>query len=87
MVKFVAIVLLFFSFFLFYVWKCKSVCACLGVISVLLLFAESNCHFTHYYISGLGEILKLVSACFDQILIFSPDDSPLKTVKNDFYFI
>ena len=31
--------------------------------------------------------LKLVSAIFYQFLIFSPDDSPSKTVKNVFYFI
>ena len=31
--------------------------------------------------------LKLVSAIFYQIFIFSPNDSPLKTVKNIFYFI
>ena len=31
--------------------------------------------------------LKLVSAIFYQILIFSPNDSPSKTAKNVFYFI
>ena len=31
--------------------------------------------------------LKLVSAIFYQIFIFSPTDSPLKTMKNVFYFI
>ena len=31
--------------------------------------------------------LKLVSAIFYQIFIFSPNDSPSKTVKNVFYFI
>ena len=31
--------------------------------------------------------LKLVPAIFYQILIFSPNDSPLKTMKNVFYFI
>ena len=31
--------------------------------------------------------LKLVSAIFYQISIFSPNDSPLKTMKNVFYFI
>ena len=31
--------------------------------------------------------LKLVSAIFCQIVIFSPNDSPLKTMKNIFYFI
>ena len=32
-------------------------------------------------------ILKLVSAIFCQIFIFSPNDSPSKTMKNAFYFI
>ena len=31
--------------------------------------------------------LKLVSAIFYQIFIFSPNKSPLKTMKNVFYFI
>ena len=31
--------------------------------------------------------LKLVSAIFYQIFIFSPNDSPSKAVKNAFYFI
>ena len=33
-----------------------------------------------------GKRLKLVSAIFYQICIFSPNDSPLKTMKNIFYF-
>ena len=32
-------------------------------------------------------ILKLVSAIFYQIFIFSPNCSPLKTMNNIFYFI
>ena len=32
-------------------------------------------------------LLKLVSAIFYRFFIFSPNDSPLKTVKNVFYFI
>ena len=31
--------------------------------------------------------LKLVSAIFYQVFIFSPNDRPSKTVKNVFYFI
>ena len=31
--------------------------------------------------------LKPVSAIFYQFLIFSPNDSPLKTMENAFYFI
>ena len=33
------------------------------------------------------KLLKLVSAIFYQIFIFSQNDSPLKTMKNVFYFI
>ena len=36
---------------------------------------------------SLTSDLKLVSAIFCQIFIFSPSDSPPKTVKNVFYFI
>ena len=32
-------------------------------------------------------LLKLVSAIFYQIFIFTPNDSPSKTMKNAFYFI
>ena len=32
-------------------------------------------------------LLKLVSTIFYQIFIFSPNDSPSKTMKNVFYFI
>ena len=48
---------------------------------------------TKYQITGkLVEVanmacLKLVSAIFYQIFIFSPNDSPSKTMKNVFYFI
>ena len=35
----------------------------------------------------LNNFLKLVSAIFYQIFIFSPNHSPLKTMKNVFYFI
>ena len=33
------------------------------------------------------EMLKLVSVIFYQILFFSPNDRPAKTIKNIFYFI
>ena len=39
----------------------------------------------HLQITSHG--LKLVSAIFYQIFIFSPKDSPYKTMKNVFYFI
>ena len=32
-------------------------------------------------------VLKLVSAIFDQIFVFLPNNSPSKTMKNIFYFI
>ena len=40
--------------------------------------------YIHWFVNIL---VKLVSAIFYQILIFSPNDSPSKTVKNVFYFI
>ena len=40
--------------------------------------------YIHWFVNIL---VKLVSAIFYQILIFSPNDSPSKTVKNIFYFI
>ena len=48
-------------------------------IFVLLNSAEHLKRFHSY--------LKLVSAIFYQIFIFPPNDSPLKTMKNAFYFI
>ena len=33
------------------------------------------------------DLLKLVSAIFYQIFIFAPNNSPLQTMKNAFYFI
>ena len=36
---------------------------------------------------GIIIYLKLVSAIFYQIFIFSPNESPLKTMKKVFYFI
>ena len=38
-------------------------------------------------IVSISNQLKLLSAIFYQIFIFSQNDSPLKTVKNVFYFI
>ena len=37
--------------------------------------------------SSAINLLKLVSAIFYEIFIFSPNDSPSKTIKNVFYFI
>ena len=36
---------------------------------------------------NLVGILKLVSVIFHEIFIFSPNDSPSKTMKHVFYFI
>ena len=38
-------------------------------------------------INKVTTILKLVSAIFYKIFSFSPNDSPLKTMKNVFYFM
>ena len=42
-----------------------------------------------YFVEGVTErcSLKLVSAIFYQIFIFSANDNPSKTVKSVFYFI
>ena len=40
-----------------------------------------------YAWSTFHRVLKLVSAIFYEIFIFSPNDSPLKTMKNVFNFI
>ena len=45
-----------------------------GIDNIIVSDCSSNC-------------LKLVSAIFYRIFIFSPNDSPLKTMKNVFYFI
>ena len=42
---------------------------------------------TFEYLINKNSNLKLVFAIFYQIFIFSPNDSPLKTTKNVFYFI
>ena len=41
------------------------------------------------YVKSFSKVLllKLVSAIFYQIFIFSQNDSPLKTMENAFYFI
>ena len=41
----------------------------------------------HIFSMWLEKWLKLVSAIFYQIFIFSPNDNPLKNMKNVFYFI
>ena len=38
-------------------------------------------------VKSIKEILKLVPGTFHQVFIFSPNDSPSKTIKNVFYFI
>ena len=42
---------------------------------------------TEYSKFNSGTNLKLVSAIFYEIFVFSPNDSPSKTIKNVFYFI
>ena len=55
-------------------WKNIFYCFFCGRSIISLLRHEQMC-------------LKLVSAIFYQIFIFSPNHSPLKTVQNVFYFI
>ena len=38
-------------------------------------------------VKSIKEILKLVPGTFHQVFIFSPNDSPSKTIKKVFYFI
>ena len=40
-----------------------------------------------FLVETILHLLKLVSAIFYQIFILSSNDSPLKTMKNVFYFI
>ena len=54
----------------------------------LICPAEENIEERHSEkISHYDSLLKLVSAIFHQIFIFSPYDSPSKTEKGAFYFI
>ena len=56
-----------------------------------------NCHYWYFLYNGFEfqpnvcnrcyDLLKLVSAIFYQFFIFSPNDSPSKTMKNVLYFI
>ena len=50
-------------------------------------FWKINKDGAHDYSRHWNSGLKLVSANFYQIFIFSPNDSPSKTMKNVFYFI
>ena len=62
----------------------------LGIVLVNLSKGSLNIlHDSALLISKLDSFysLELVSAIFYQIFIFSPKDSPLKTMKNVFYFI
>ena len=62
------------------VWKHISVFVC------KFTFRNDKCYYLLFY-SFPFSLLKLVSATFYQIFIFSQNDSPLKTMKNVFYFI
>ena len=46
-------------------------------------------HITKEFVVGksLQKSLKLVSTILYQVFIFSSNDSPIKTMKNAFYFI
>ena len=54
-------------------------------IACSLCFHQQS--FQCYLFQYLLKDIKLVSAIFNQIFIFSPNGSPLKTIKNAFYFI
>ena len=57
---------------------CSHFEQCLGLVEKEKLQVSSD---------GPNMNLKLVSAIFNQIFIFSSSDRPSKTMKNDFYFI
>ena len=62
------------------------------LVTTIVLNLAKLIAFINLFISDLINellfcILKLVSAIFYQILIFAPNDSPSKTMKNVFYFI
>ena len=62
-------------------------CSILFTYIILLLFYNLVIFFNLVFRIYQGLELKLVSTIFCQIFIFSPNDSPLKTMKNAFYFI
>ena len=57
-----------------------------GIESIRKIFADDTSLFSKVKDPTFSE-LKFVSAIFYQIFIFSPNDSPSKTMKNVFYFI
>ena len=64
------------------------------IVSLLLpwrssLFYNLDICFSNssFVLDDFTSLLKLVSAIFYQVLIFSPNDIPLKTMKNVFHFI
>ena len=59
---------------------CKSPC------TVKQISSHFYCHAIMKFVS-IVNLLKLVSAIFYQIFIFTANDSPSKTMKNIFYFI
>ena len=62
-------------------WTCSEMSFHLESSTFSIL---SKCCFPAFFFSSS---LKIVSAIFYQIFIFSPNDIPLKTTKNLFYFI
>ena len=56
--------------------------------SVCVLMKQDVVHILKHFEDGLFKMmnLKLVSAIFYQIFIFSPNDNPLKTMKNNALF-
>ena len=72
--------------FFYFIWikktlSCWSLNSCSYSISCF-----TNCFYC--FVLAFSDLsLKLVSAIFYQIFIFSPNDNPSKTMKNVFYFI
>ena len=66
--------------------KTKTIIIIIIVIIMIILRIITLILIT-MIVKTIWEYIKLVSAIFYQIFIFSPSDSSLKTMKNAFYFI
>ena len=75
------------------VFKCfrvpflQNTSGCLLLQNTLLFSTSTSATKCYHWSCFLLFNLKLVYAIFHQIFVFSPDDSPLKTMKNVFDFI
>ena len=78
----------------FFLHNVREICAMLmQYLQQLLIFPMQYCMeplgqlAQGFYLWNVCPKLKLVSAIFIIFFIFSPNDSPSKTMKNAFYFI